>query len=54
MNTDEIYQLIEGVSNMLGGMTFDPAIPSHAKEAMQAKRQELEEALEKLEPHLGD
>lgn len=53
MPIDEIYQLIEDTSSLLRGMTFDPTIPSYAKEAMQIKIQELEEALEKLEPELG-
>ena len=33
---------IESVANMLRGMTMDPAIPAHAKEAMRAKIEQLE------------
>ena len=53
MNTDEIYQLVDDTACMLRGMTLDPAIPQHAKGAMQREIQTLEEALEKLEPELG-
>lgn len=52
MNTDELYTLIEDTANMLRGMTMDPAIPYHAKGAMQRKIQQLEEALEDLEDEL--
>ena len=53
MDTDEIYQLIDDTANMLRGMTLDPEIPKHAKGAMQARIQTLDEALEKLDPDLG-
>jgi len=53
MNTNEVYQLIDETSCMLRGMTLDPAIPQHAKAAMQTRIQTLEEMLEKLEPELG-
>lgn len=46
MRTDELYNLVEDTANMLRGMTLDPAIPAHAKGAMQNKIQELEDALE--------
>lgn len=52
MNTEEIYELIDSAANMLRGMTLDPAIPEHAKEAMRHRIQTLEEALEKLEGDL--
>lgn len=52
MNNDEIYMLIDETANMLRGMTLDPAIPAHAKVAMQARIQMLDGALEKLEPLL--
>ena len=48
MNAEEIYKLIDDTANMLRGMTMDPAIPSHAKSAMQSRIQQLEEQLEKL------
>jgi hypothetical protein len=48
METEEICQLIESTANMLRGMTMDPAIPAHAKVAMQSQIQILEEAAEKL------
>jgi hypothetical protein len=44
---DEIEQLktaLQGAENMLRGMTFDPAIPGHAKNAMMCKIRELEAA----------
>ena len=52
MHIDEIYNLIQNIANMLRGMTMDPAIPNHAKSAMQNKIQELEEELEKLEQEI--
>ena len=39
-------QLLENTANMLRGMTMDPAIPAHAKEAMRSKIAELESAAE--------
>jgi len=53
MSNDETYALIDETSNMLRGMTLDPAIPQHAKSAMWAQIQKLEEALEKLADGLG-
>lgn len=53
MNIDKIYQLIDDTACMLRGMTLDPAIPAHAKDAMRSKIQVLEEELEQLEPELG-
>jgi hypothetical protein len=53
MSIDDIYQLLDDTANMLRGMKMDPAIPRHAKEAMGARIQTIEEALEKLEPQLG-
>ena len=53
MSNDDIYTLIDRTSNMLRGMTMDPAIPGHAKMAMQVAIQQLEEALEELEDGLG-
>lgn len=44
---DELLQLMEDAANMLRGMTMDPAIPAHAKDAMQSKIAELESAVEK-------
>lgn len=40
---DHLYS----VSNFLRGMGLDPAIPKHAKEAIQAKVHEIETFLEK-------
>jgi uncharacterized protein (UPF0147 family) len=36
MDNDDIqlWDLLEDTANMLRGMTVDPAIPNHAKEAM--------------------
>lgn len=42
---EELIRLIEGTANMLRGMTLDPAIPQHAKDAMHVRIQALEEAL---------
>ena len=53
MPIDEIYELINNTALMLRGMTLDPSIPRHAKQVMQSRIQVLEEALEKIEPHLG-
>ena len=52
MTPEEIYDIINSTALMLRGMTFDPGIAQHAKEVMQAKIQELEEALKKLEETL--
>lgn len=49
MSNDDIYALIDETANMLRGMTLDPAIPQHAKSAMWALIQTLDEALEKQE-----
>ena len=48
MDKERVCQLIEDTANMLRGMTLDPAIPRHAKEAMQTRIQLLDEASEKL------
>lgn len=50
MNEDdkeELLQLLESTSNMLRGMTLDPSIPRHAKEAMFSRIETLEAAVEK-------
>ena len=44
---DHLLILIENTANMLRGMTLDPAIPAHAKEAMHAQIEELESAVQK-------
>ena len=41
--------MIETTANMLRGMLMDPAIPRHAKEAMQARIIELEDLAVDLE-----
>lgn len=43
--TDPI-ELLESTANMLRGMTLDPAIPRHAKEALHSKIAELEKCVE--------
>ena len=48
----EICNLVENTANMLRGMTLDPTIPYHAKSAMQAEIQQLEDALERLQEDL--
>jgi len=42
---EELLQLLEDTANMLRGMTMDPAIPAHAKEAMRSRISELEKAV---------
>ena len=44
---EELLQLIEDTANMLRGMTMDPAIPKHAKDAMWSRIAELEQAVKK-------
>ena len=41
--------LLEETANMLRGMTLDPAIPLHAKDAMRARITKLETAIAKAE-----
>lgn len=43
---DDALELLESTSNMLRGMTMDPSIPAHAKEAMQVRISEIERAVE--------
>ena len=42
----ELPELVEQTANMLRGMTRDPAIPAHAKEAMWARIRTLDSAVE--------
>ena len=42
----ELPELVEQTANMLRGMTMDPAIPAHAKEAMWARIRTLDSAVE--------
>lgn len=44
---EELLELMEHTANMLRGMTMDPAIPAHAKEAMRERIAELEAAVAK-------
>lgn len=44
---EELLQLLEKTASMLRGMTMDPAIPAHAKEAMRSRISELEAAVTK-------
>lgn len=46
---EETLLLIQGTANMLRGMTLDPAISAHSKEAMQDTIRVLEDLLENLE-----
>ena len=50
MTMDKLIELIESTANLLRGMCLDPAIPKHAKEAMQARIVELDAAAEQLWP----
>jgi len=49
MEQDEVFEelksTIEGASNFMRGMLFDPEIPDHAKEAMREKISDLEKIL---------
>ena len=47
LTMEELLQLMENTANMLRGMTMDPAIPEHAKDAMRLQIAELEAAVEK-------
>lgn len=38
----EALELLDRTALMLRGMTLDPAIPKHAKEAMRGRIEELE------------
>ena len=42
----DLLDVIEETANMLRGMTLDPAIPKHAKEAMWNKIADLEKLVE--------
>lgn len=42
----EAVCLMESTANMLRGMTLDPAIPAHAKDAMRDRIAELEAVVE--------
>lgn len=42
----ELLEQAEKTANMLRGMTMDPAIPNHAKEAMRLKITEIENTVE--------
>lgn len=44
---EELLELIQNTAYMLRGMTMDPAIPKHAKDAMRSRITELEAAVEK-------
>lgn len=48
LSSDELYELIDDTACMLRGMTLDPSIPDHAKEAMTRKVDLLEQALDRL------
>lgn len=43
---EELVELIDSTSNMLRGMTMDPAIPKHAKDAMWSRIAQLEAVVE--------
>lgn len=52
MTPEEILVLLESTANMLRGMTLDPAIPKHAKEAMAHRISELDHAAQRAEPQI--
>lgn len=45
MQIESILEIMESTANMLRGMTLDPSIPKHAKDAMLCKIPELEAAV---------
>jgi hypothetical protein len=47
---NELLTLLESTANMLRGMTLDPAIPKHTKEAMQCRIASIEATVEKYLP----
>ena len=44
---EDILLLLESTANMLRGMTMDPVIPAHAKDAMRHRIAQLELAVKK-------
>lgn len=44
---EDLLQLLESTAYMLRGMTLDPSIPEHAKEAMRHRIELLEGTVEK-------
>jgi uncharacterized protein (UPF0147 family) len=46
-------ELMESTANMLRGMTMDPAIPAHAKEAMRSRIANLETSAQEAAAFLG-
>lgn len=44
---EELICMLESTACLLRGMLFDPAIPSHAKDAMRDKIAELESLAER-------
>lgn len=51
MKVDELLELLESTANMLRGMTMDPAIPAHAKDAMRSRIERLESAVMRNTKH---
>jgi len=43
---DEMLDLVQNTANMLRGMTMDPGIAAHAKDAMRSRIAELEAAVD--------
>jgi len=43
---EERTALLRSTANLLRGMTFDPAIPKHAKEVLEARVERLDKAAE--------
>lgn len=50
MTSDDFYDLIRTTAAMLRGMTRDPSIPQHARNAMHDSANELDAALAILDP----
>ena len=44
---EEVLQAIEGAANFMRGVSFDPSVPAHIKEALANKTSELESVVEK-------
>ena len=48
ISTEELVSLIDETACMLRGICMDPAVPAHAKDAMQSRVEKLEAAVEKF------
>lgn len=54
LNDDALYSAINDTALMMRGMTMDPSIPQHAKEAMQSRIALLEGVAQQLYDRMCD